>query len=156
MPKVLEVPKVVEVPKVLEVPEITFCKDFNLIDSISFLMDNKAFSILLEKRTKDFAIKIIRLSALLPNTSEGKVIKNQITRSGSSIGANYREANHSRSKADFTSKIKICQGETSETIYWLEIIQELNWLENSMIDVVHKEAKELLHLFSAIGKKLKE
>jgi four helix bundle protein len=64
-------------------------------------MDNKEFSQTLEKRTRLFAVSIINLSALLPNTQEGKVIKNQITKSGTSIGANYREANRSRSKADF-------------------------------------------------------
>lgn len=53
-------------------------------------MDNKEFSKLLEERTKKFAIDIIRLSASLPNTPEGKVIRNQITKSGTSIGANYR------------------------------------------------------------------
>jgi len=69
-------------------------------------MKNKEFSKQLEKRTKDFAISIIKLSVELPFSSEGKVLKNQITKSGTSIGANYREANRSRSKADFKNKIK--------------------------------------------------
>ncbi|MBT6835545.1 MAG: four helix bundle protein, partial [Bacteroidetes bacterium] len=64
-------------------------------------MDNKEFSKVLEKRTKEFALSIIKSSILLPKTEEGRVIKNQITKSGTSIGANYREANRSRSKADF-------------------------------------------------------
>jgi four helix bundle protein len=54
------------------------------------------------------------------------VIKNQITKSGTSIGANYREANRARSKADFRNKIKICESEASETVYWLELILILN------------------------------
>ena len=78
-------------------------------------MENKEFSQKLEKRTRLFAVTIINLSTLLPNTPEGKVIKNQITKSGTSIGANYREANRSRSKADFKNKIKICESEASET-----------------------------------------
>jgi four helix bundle protein len=78
-------------------------------------MDNKEFSRELEKRTKKFAVRIIRLSTALPNTPEAMVIKNQITKSGTSIGANYREANRARSRADFKNKIKICESEASET-----------------------------------------
>ena len=84
-------------------------------------MENKEFAEKLEKRTRDFAVSIIRLSAKLPNTPEGRVVKNQITKSGTSVGANYREANRARSRADFASKIKICEGEASETQFWLEI-----------------------------------
>jgi len=78
-------------------------------------MDNKEFSKELEKRTRRFAVRIIRLSTGLPNTPEGMVVKNQITKSGTSIGANYREANRARSRADFKNKIKICESEASET-----------------------------------------
>ena len=85
-------------------------------------MDNREFSKLLEKRTRDFAIRIIKLSTALPNTPEGREIRRQISKSGTSIGANYREANRARSRADFKSKIKICQSEASETQYWLEVI----------------------------------
>jgi four helix bundle protein len=87
-------------------------------------MDNKEFAKGLEKRTREFAVRMIRLSTNLPNTAEGKVVKNQITRSATSIGANYREANRARSRADFKSKIDICASEASETQYWLEIIKE--------------------------------
>ena len=78
-------------------------------------MDNKEFSKKLERRTRQFAVKIIRLSATLPDTPEGKIIRTQITKAGTSIGANYREANRARSKADFRNKIKICEGEASTT-----------------------------------------
>jgi four helix bundle protein len=114
-------------------------------------MDNKEFSKLLEKRTKEFAITTIKLSSSLPNTSEGKVIKNQITKSGTSIGANYREANRSRSKADFINKISICASEASETAYWIEIISELNWVDNQKLLSILTEANELLALFTSIG-----
>jgi four helix bundle protein len=66
-------------------------------------MNNKEFAKELEIRTKLFAVKILKLSAKLPNTIEAKVIRNQISKSGTSVGANYREANRSRSKADFIS-----------------------------------------------------
>jgi four helix bundle protein len=88
-------------------------------------MNNKEFSKLLEQRTRDFAVRIIKLSTALPNAPEGREIRRQITKSGTSVGANYREANRARSRADFKSKIKICQSESSETQYWLEVIGDL-------------------------------
>jgi four helix bundle protein len=78
-------------------------------------MDIKEFAKELEKRTLEFAVRIINLSRTLPNTPEARVIRTQITKSGTSIGANYREANRARSKADFRNKIKISEGEASET-----------------------------------------
>ena len=118
-------------------------------------MENKDFAKQLEKRTKTFAITIIKLSSLLPNTPEGRVIRNQITKSGSSIGANYREANRARSKADFSNKISISESEASETVYWLEIIEELDWVENQKIKIAMLEANELLAIFTSIGKNIK-
>jgi len=118
-------------------------------------MDNKEFSLQLESRTKKFAISIIKLSASMPNTTESKVIKYQISKSGTSIGANYREANRSRSKADFTNKIKICESEASETVYWLEIIIDLNWANSEKLQLVLSEANEILAIFTSVGKKLK-
>ena len=91
-------------------------------------MDNKEFAKELENRTREFAVRIIRLSRTLPNTPEGRVIRTQMTKSGTSVGANYREANRSRSKADFRNRIKICETEASETQYWLEVIVKLKWL----------------------------
>ena len=70
-------------------------------------MENKESAKELERRTREFALQIIRLSRSLPNTVEGRVVRNQITKSGTSIGANYREANRDRSRADFKNKIDI-------------------------------------------------
>ena len=89
----------------------------------------------------------------LPNSPEGIVIRNQITKSGTSIGANYREANRSRSRADFKNKIKICESEASETQFWLEIIVETGWLAREKIKAEYKECGELLAIFTSIGKK---
>jgi len=118
-------------------------------------LDNLEFSKQLEERTKKFAIRIIKLSIAIPDYPESRVIKNQITKSGTSIGANYREANRSRSRADFRNKIKICESEASETKYWLEIIAELKWIEIKKIGELMKEANELLAIFTSIEKKLK-
>jgi four helix bundle protein len=118
-------------------------------------MDNKDFGRKLEQRTKLFAISIVKFSSMLPNTSESKVIRNQLTKSGTSIGANYREANRGRSKADFSNKIKICESEASETVYWLEIIEELRFLPEDNLKPLLVEANELLAIFTSIGKNLK-
>jgi four helix bundle protein len=119
-------------------------------------MDNKDFGRKLEQRTKLFAISIVKLSSMLPNTSESKVIRNQLTKSGTSVGANYREANRGRSKADFSNKIKICESEASETVYWLEIIEELRFLPENNLKLLLVEANELLAIFTSIGKNLKK
>lgn len=113
-------------------------------------MNNKEFSIELEKRTRKFAIMILRLSSSLPNTPEGKAIRFQISKSGTSVGANYREANRSKSKADFINKIRISEGEASETVYWLEIIRDMNWIAEDILQSALKEGKELLAIFTSI------
>jgi four helix bundle protein len=118
-------------------------------------MENKEFAKQLEDRTKKLAINIIRLSALLPDTTEARVIRRQITSSGTSIGAKYREANRARSKADFTSRTGICESEASETIYWLEIIDEMQWISKQIMNPVIKESTEILAIFASIGKTLK-
>jgi four helix bundle protein len=115
-------------------------------------MEHKQFAKNLEKRTRKFAVQIIRLSITLPNSPEGMVVKNQITKAGTSIGANYREANRSRSRADFKNKIKICESEASETQYWLEVIIETGWLTWEKIKPEYEECSELLAIFTSIGK----
>ena len=115
-------------------------------------MDNKEFSRELEKRTKKFAVRIIKLSAKLPNTPEARVIRTQITKAGSSVGANYREANRARSKADFRNKIRICESEANETQFWLEVIAEVGWFSWNEIKSDYDESSELLALFTSIGK----
>ncbi len=94
------------------------------------------------------------MSASLTKTSEALVVRNQLSKSGTSIGANYREANRSRSKKDFKNKIRISLAEASETDYWLEIIEELNWIKKENIIEIRKEAKELLAIFTSIANKL--
>ncbi len=116
-------------------------------------MDNKQFAKELEKRTKIFAVRIIRLSSKLPNTPEARVVRNQTTKSGTSIGANYREANRARSKADFRNKIDICESESSETQYWLEVIVEMEWSSFDQVKYEYEECSQLLAIFTSIGKR---
>ncbi len=74
-------------------------------------------------------------------------------KAGTSVGANYREANRARSRADFKNRIAICESESSETQYWLEIIKELKWLPWEDLKNDHEECSELLAIFTTIGKK---
>src|SRR5690554_3224264 len=107
-------------------------------------MNNKEFGESFELRTELFSVAIIKLSVQLPNTPEARVFRNQLTKSATSIGANYREANRARSNLDFKNKIRICESEASETVYWLSIIKRLEWLNNEDFNRVHKESKEIL------------
>lgn len=118
--------------------------------------EKKVFAANFEKRTKDFGVKIILTLRRLKEGDEGRIIKNQVFKSATSIGANYREANRSRSKADFRSKIRICEAEASETVYWLEIIDELNWISDDKLNELLKEAKELLAILTSISKNSKD
>lgn len=117
-------------------------------------LNNKDFARKLEERTKAFAIAVIKLSSKLPDTPEGKIVRNQLTKAGTSVGANYREANRARSKADFRSRIKISESESSESQYWLEIILAMKWPKPEEIKAALEEAGELLAIFTSIAKNL--
>jgi four helix bundle protein len=114
--------------------------------------NNKEFAKPLEKRTKRFGVRIILLSTKLSNTPEARVVRYQMTKAGTSVGANYREANRARSKADFRNKIDICETEASETQYWLEMIIEVGWLTREDMMFEYEECGELLAIFTSIGK----
>ena len=75
----------------------------------------------------------------------------QITKAGTSVGANYREANRARSRSDFKNRIAICESEASETQYWLEIIKEVQWIPWESLNPDYDECSELLAIFSSIG-----
>jgi len=113
-------------------------------------ISNKEFAKELEQRTKKFAVQIIKLASQLPKGPESKVISYQLVKSGTSIGANYREANRSVSPADFKNKISICTKEASETQYWLEVIIEADLISIEKTTNVHKECTELLAIFTKI------
>ncbi len=117
-------------------------------------MTNKEFAQKLELRTEDFSVLIINFSAKLGNKPEALVLRNQLTKSGTSIGANYREANRSRSPKDFKNKIKISESEASETVYWLRILSKLNWVAQDKMKPVVDESKELLAIFTSIANNL--
>jgi four helix bundle protein len=90
------------------------------------MKDEKDKTIDLRTRIKSFALRIIKLYSSLPKTTEAQVIGKQILRSGTSVGANYREGYRSRSDAEFISILGICLKELEETTYWLELLNESN------------------------------
>jgi len=117
-------------------------------------MTNTEFKKGLEKRTLDFSVRLLNHLGALPNKCVFWLIVNQLGRSGTSIGANYREANRAESKADFIHKIGIAEKESSETVYWLTVLSELQILPSTLITentALQKEANEILSLFSAIN-----
>ena len=115
---------------------------------------NKEFANELKKRTRKLAFNIIKLSSSLNRNVESNVIRNQIAKSACSVGANYREANSSRSKADFRNKIKICYAEANETIFWLEVIEDQGWGDLKVLEALKKELNELASIFASITLKL--
>ena len=100
-------------------------------------------------------MNLIRQISTLPRTIASDVISRQLLRSGTSIGANYREANRAVSGPDFANKIGTVQKEASETQYWIELLQESEIDTSSKMADLHREATELLAIFTAIGKKVK-
>jgi len=98
----------------------------------------------LKVRTKEFAIRIIRLYSALPKSTEAQVIGKQLLRSGTSVGAHYREAVRARSTAEFVSKISGGMQELEETSYWLELLAEVKILPQANLSALMKEADELM------------
>ena len=98
----------------------------------------------LKKRTKEFAKNIILLCRNLPNNREGRLIGDQLFRSGTSVAANYRATCRGRSKAEFVSKLAIVEEEADETMFWLEIIQEMSISNNPLVDDLLKESDEIV------------
>jgi|SRR3989344_1611119 len=104
----------------------------------------------LEDRTTVFADRIIRFSRSVPNTLENKPVRSQLVRSGTSIGANYCEADEAESKKDFLHKLGICKKEARETKYWLRVIVTANPGLRILGEELWNEAHELNLIFAAI------
>ena len=107
----------------------------------------------LKDRTKKFGTEIIIFSQELPKNTITLPLINQLVRSGTSIGANYFEADNAESKNDFKHKIGISQKESDETVYWLEMIEIACPKFKEKSTKLHQEAKELNLIFNAIKKK---
>ena len=104
---------------------------------------------LLKKRTKKFAMEIVRLFRTLPRTDEARVIGRQLLRSATSVAANYRSVCRARSRPDFISKIGIVVEEMDETVFWLEMLCEARIVPAQRLTSLSKEAGELFAIFTA-------
>ncbi len=109
----------------------------------------------LEKRTKQFAKRIVSFVAELPRTTVANILGHQLLRSGTSIGANYREANRAQSRSDFIHKIALVEKEAAETQYWLELLDESAIANSEDRDWLLEESNSLIAIFTKIGKTAK-
>jgi four helix bundle protein len=100
----------------------------------------------MKDRTKQFAKQIIKLCRLLPKNREGYLIGNQLFRAGTSVAANYRAACRARSRAEFISKMGIVEEEADESMFWLELIQELKLCQENLVPSLMEEGNEILSI----------
>lgn len=103
----------------------------------------------LKARTKQFAIRIIKLFRSLPKTEEARVVGRQLRASGHRGGANYRAVCRARSKAEFIAKIGVVVEEADEAVFWLELLAEAEIMAESRLHALHTEGNELLAIFAA-------
>ncbi|MGH8557162.1 MAG: four helix bundle protein [Methylococcales bacterium] len=109
----------------------------------------------LRARTKRFALGVIALFVALPKRVEAQVLGKQVLRAATSVGANYREAQRARSKAEFIAKIGDCLKELDETAYWLELLEESSIIAAEKLGPLRDECDQLLAIFTTISKKAK-
>ena len=103
----------------------------------------------LQSRTKEFAIRIVRVFRFLPKTDEARVIGRQLLRSGTSVAANYRAVCRARSKAEFIAKMGVVLEEVDETVFWLEFLVDTQTISPDRMAPLLQEANELVSIFSA-------
>ena len=100
----------------------------------------------LKERTKKFALRVLKLADALPTNISGRILANQIARSGTSVAANYRAVCRAKSKADFISKLGIVEEEADETLFWLQLTVEANLIPSKNLEPLMREAEELLKI----------
>src|SRR3954469_25120631 len=110
----------------------------------------------LRTRTRQFALRILRLAEALPRSMPGRVMASQVFRSGSSVGAHYREACRSRTDAELVSKLEVGLQELDETAYWLELISEAGMISSSRIEPLMQETNELTAILVTCVRKVKQ
>ena len=110
----------------------------------------------LRERTKAFALLVIRMFVALPKTEEARVLGRQVLRSGTSVGANFREAHRARSKPEFIAKVGDCLKELDETAYWLELLSESGIVAADKLAPLQDENHQLLAILTTISKNSKQ
>ena len=103
----------------------------------------------LKNRSKQFAIRIVKVFRSLPRTEDARIIGKQVLRSGTSVAANYRAVCRARSKAEFIAKIGIVVEEADETLFWLELLVDTRIVTEARMRSLMREANELLAIFAA-------
>ncbi|WP_269539335.1 four helix bundle protein [Cerasicoccus fimbriatus] len=109
----------------------------------------------LSERTFQYARRVVRLFSALPKSTVAQVLGKQLLRSGTSVGANYREAERGRSKAEFISTMGICLRELNESEYWLQLLNAENIFPADKLEPIIAETKQLTAIFTTIIKKSK-
>ena len=110
----------------------------------------------LAARTKVFALRIIKMYSDLSRSTVAQVLGKQVLRSGTAIGANYREANRGRSTAEFVAKMGDCLKELDETAYWLELLVEAGIVSSKRLTPLQDETNQLIAIFVTVLKRTKE
>ena len=110
----------------------------------------------LRARTKSLALRVIKLYKALPKTEEARIIGKQLLRSGTSVGANYREAFRARSDAEFIAKMGDCLKELDESAFWLELLDEGEIFPSHRLVDLQDETNQLIAIFTTIIRKKKE
>ncbi|MFQ5730388.1 MAG: four helix bundle protein [Planctomycetaceae bacterium] len=109
----------------------------------------------LRNRTREYALRIVRLYTNLPKSTEAQVIGKQVLRSGTSVGAHYREGSRARSTAEFVSKMAVGQQELDETLYWIEFLSAAEIVAPTRLEDLIDETNELLAIFATCIKNAK-
>ena len=110
----------------------------------------------LGERTRAFAVRVIRLYGALPRTTEAQVIGKQMIRSGTSVGAHYREATRARSDAEFISKLEVGLQELEETRYWFELLRDTEIVAWAKLSLLDREADEIISILVTIVRQRKQ
>ena len=110
----------------------------------------------LRDRTKQFALRILEMFSVIPKSTQAQVLGKQVLRSGTSVGANYREAYRGRSKAEFVAKCGDSLRELEETAYWLELLVDGKIVAPETLSALRQECEELIAIFVTILKRSKE
>ena len=106
----------------------------------------------LKARTKQFALRVLKLADALPKSRSGHAVANQVVRSGTSVAANYRALCRSKSRADFINKTSIIEEEADETCFWLELVIDAGLLPAAKVEPLLREANELTAILVASRK----
>lgn len=109
----------------------------------------------LEKKSYEFALRIVKMYRYLIEEQKEYVLSKQVLRSGTAVGANYAESQHAQSKADFISKVSIALKEANETLWWIRLLHDSDYLSDSLFNSIYHDGNEVVALLVSIVKSAK-